>query len=864
MNVPSDERLREELAGHLEALAADFERQGLSPHAARRAARLKLGGDEQIRIAWREARRRTTLERWGRDLRRAARGLRRSPGYAAAVVCSLALAIGVNTAIFTLADAVLLRPLPYAQSGQLQFIRGAQGADFTSPLSYPNFRDWRDRNHSFTAMAAFSGTSAVLTGRGAAVSLQGEVVSANLFALLGVHPALGRGFRPEEDQPGADGGTDAVVISHALFEQRFGGQPATLGTTITLSGKPYTVVGAAPPGFDFPPGNDPRDYWITSAAYAEPEPGKTPIGANRDASFLAAIGRLRPGVTTAAARGDLDRIAATIRGPRHLSDVYPDASILNLHDAVVGDFRPALLLLWASVAMVLLVACANLAGLGLARGLAKLPELRLRAALGAQPRDLLVAVLWEAGVLAAAGGTIGCALAVPAVHFMAPKVGPGFELAINGTVLLYAAALAAAALALFGSWPAVAAMRGAATAPGQGITPSRRQQRGRAALVVAEVSLTFMLVAAAGLLGRSLVTLQRQDPGFNPHQVLTFRLILPESLPRDRRAAKFQELLDRLRALPGVRSAAVAAQLPWALSVTRTTLARAFGQAVPRQKVRGFDVNAVGGNYLATLQIPLRRGRAFTAADAAGAGQVALVNEDFVHQVLSGHDPLGERLTPNLDNNAARIVVGVVGNVRAPGQPPDPILYLPYAQEPMFGALYVALRAERGDPMALLPTVRHQVQAANPDWALVSASSLDAYGATFLQTARMLAWLMGVFGALAMLLALTGLYGLVAYSVRQRQREFGVRIALGATPGDLYRLVLGAGLRLAACGLLLGGLGLIAIRGWLASQLYGVGALDPVTLGAVAAALIAAALLAAWSSAHRAARTDPMQALRQE
>ncbi|MGH9485961.1 MAG: ADOP family duplicated permease [Terriglobales bacterium] len=852
-----ENRLREELASHLAALAAEFERQGLAPVAARRAARLKLGGEEQIRMLWHDARHRSWFEAWARDVRLAARSLRRSPGYAAAVIVTLALAIAANVAMFSVAWAFLLRPLPYAHPRQLAMIHGSQARGYQSPVSYPLFLAWRERNHSFSTMAAFTESSGVLTGSEAAEYVAGAVVSADFFSLLGVHPSAGRFFRAAEDHPYADAGTDAMVISHALFERRFGGSAKVLGSVVRLSGKAYTLVGVAPPGLAFS-GASP-DYWITAAAWFEPQAGqKQPVGEARNASFLwANVGRLRAGVSIAAATRDLDRISAARRGKRSMSDVDANAWIKPLRQGLLSSLTELLHLLWAGAGLILLIACANLAGLGLARGRARLPELRTRVALGARPRDLLRALLCESSLLAAAGCAAGCALAVPAVAVLKAQASiPGFVPHWDATVLVYTMALGVLAAVLIGCWPAWAAARGALSGKPSGA------QRGRGVLVAAEIAVALLLVAAAALLGRSLYGLAAENPGFDPHQVLTASLTLPDAMRPSRRPQAVQSLLDRVRALPGVAAAGAGLELPWGNGSWRTVLS-GHGM-VP------FDEVPVTPGYFETLRMHLLRGRAFTASDGAGAAPVVIVNQRLLQKLRAvlpsfPASGLGVAITPEMPRTVPRTIVGVVANVVTPGQWTHARLYLPYAQVPRLSpTMSVAIRAARGDPMALLPAVRKQLAAVDPDLALGAAQPLAGNRGNWAGPPEAAAAVAGAFGILALLLAATGLYGLMAYAVRQRQRELAVRVALGAQRRDLYRLVLGGAARLTMCGLLAGGAGLLLLRPALASQLYNLSPLDPASLIAAALLLASVALAAAWFPARHAARADPMRALRTE
>ncbi len=869
--MADESRLREELAQHLAELTAEYERQGLAPETARRAARLRLGGEEQIRVLWREARRFAWLEHWGRDLRLAARSLRRSPGYAAAVIITLALAIAANAAIFSVTDALLLRPLPYLQPQELVIAQGSSRAHRWAGISYPQFRAWRDQNHSFSGMAAWGGADGVLTGHGQAVHLAGMIVSANLFSLLGVRPAVGRFFRRGEDRPHADDGVDAIVISHRLFERRFAGRAAALGSVLKISGHEFVLVGVAPHGFVFPPGMA-EDYWITAAAWAEAKPGLAPPSQSTGFRFLEPIARLRPGVTVEQATRDLDAVSDALRRQHHNGGMYSDARVSGFRQTFVAAFATELKLLWAGAGLVLLLACANLAGLGIARGVAQLPALRTRVALGARPRDLMAGMLAETAMLAVGGCAAGMALAWPVILELGRQMeAPGFTPILDGRVVGYTVALGVAAMVLIGCWPAWMASRGAAAADAARVTGGREAQRSRSALVVAEVAIALVLVAAAGLLGRTLYHLAHRDPGFDPRQVLTAQLTLPESMPLARRPEVVRKFLDRVGGLPGVTAASAGFTLPWSGMWSLNSLAGAGGTPMPRGRAFGFDVVQVTPGYFRSLRMPMLRGHGFDERDTVNAALVVVVNQRFVAELrqampsLRADAAVGMAVKPYIGNNMpARTIVGVVGDIVTPGSATHAALYLPYAQDADVWSLSLAVRAAQGDPMVLLPAVRRQLAEVSRDLALGEAQPLTANWNNWGQQPEMAAGTAGIFGILALLLAATGLYGLMAYAVRQRQRELGVRVALGAQRSDLYRLLLGMGLRLTVIGLGIGAAGIWAVRGLLGSQLYGLSPLDPATLAAATGVLAGAAVVACWLPARRAARTDPMRALRTE
>ncbi|MGH9475470.1 MAG: FtsX-like permease family protein [Terriglobales bacterium] len=524
---------------------------------------------------------------------------------------------------------------------------------------------------------------------------------------------------------------------------------------------------------------------------------------------------------------------------------------------MVSFISELLRLLWAGAALILLIACANLVVLGLARGMALIPALRVRVALGARPRDLLRSLLSETVILAAAGCALGFALAVPAVRLLQIRLGaPDFMPAIDLRLLAFTVGLGVFTVLLIGCWPAWLAARGAVTSSAGRFT-APNAQRSRSVLVTAEVALALVLAAAAGLIGRSFYALAHTDPGFNPDGVLTAQLSLPQSIPLARRAAVFRAFLDRIRALPGVAGAGAGAEQPWGGILDTASLDGSVMAAI----------SAITPGYFRVLQVALLRGRLFTPQDTVHSAQVAIINQRLLQKLRAANssfpaNPIGASIT--WAGNKPWRIVGVVGDVVLPSQPPDGRAYFHETQVPDFSALYIELRAKRGDPMVLLPALRKQLAATNPDLALGSPQPLAANRANWAAQPEAATEVAGLFGVLALLLAATGLYGLTAYAFRQRERELGVRMALGAQRTDIYKLILSTALLLTSIGLLLGGAGLYLIRGALASQLYGLGPLDPLTLAAAVTVFAVVALAASIWPARRAVRADPMRTLRTE
>ena len=799
------------------------------------------------------------------DLLYAFRRLRQSPAFSLVAIATLALGIGANSAIFSVVNAVLLKPLPFDEPDRLVRVAQTWEGRTTGIYSPQNFLDVQASARDFESLAAIDGGGVTLTGRGAPVRLEGADVSASFFDVLRVRPALGRAFVDGENDPDRN---KVVVLSDRLWRERFGADPAIVGRTVQLNRETYQVVGVAPAGFAYP---EDAELW-TPIAYDTVFRTKS-----RGAWYLGVIGRLKPGVSVDHASQEVATIAA------RLAREYPDADegvggeATSLHQAMVTRARPALLVLLGAVGLVLLIACVNVANLLLARVAGRETELAVRTALGAGRGRLIRQLLTESVLLGLLGGGAGLALAGAFLDGLlglqpqgVPRLG---EVHVDRAVLAFAAFLSVLTGLLFGVLPA-AQMTRRAPAPGlregsRGVLGGRGQ-RLRAGLVVGQMALAMMLLAGAGLLMRSFSQLRRVDPGFPPASALTFRLALPESAYKEeaRQAAFYDELLGRLAALPGVRSAGAVQGLP--LSGSRFGLSFEVKGRPPLPPARqpSMEVRVATPGYFGAIGIPIVRGRGFEPGDTASSRPVVVISEAAVRRYFPGEDPLGQWITIGWGRpggaKAGGEVVGVVGDVKQLGlaeeNPPE--IYLPHAQLPI-GAVDVVLRTSVA-PRSLAPAVTAVVRSLDAELPIARLSTLDEVVARSISQPRFYVLLLGSFAGTAMLLAALGIFGVMSYAVVQRSREIGIRVALGADPKQVLGMVLGQAARLAAAGVGLGLVGALSLSRVIASLLFAMSATDPATLAGVAALLMAVALLASYLPARRATRMDPLAALRSE
>jgi putative ABC transport system permease protein len=789
------------------------------------------------------------------DLRYACRALLRNPGFAAVSVLALALGIGANSAIFTVVNSVLLQPLSFYKADQLVRVRERNlKAGFPQfSLSPGNYLDFRDHNHTFSGIAAFGGQGLNLAGGAEPERLRGAKVTGDFFDVLGRKPSYGRTFTTEETQLGRH---RVAILSYGFWQRRFAGSPGALGQTLKLNEELYTVIGVMPADFQFP---ERTDIWTPLAMDLQ-------NWQQRGGHYLGGIGRLKPGSAMTAAQADLNAIAARAEKDSPASNSGWDTTLQSLQESVVGEIRPAIATLTAAVGFVLLIACVNLANLLLSRSSARRQEIGIRSSLGAGQGRLIRQLLTESLLLAALGAALGLALAWAGTRLLVnlnPDILPrAKEIALDVRVLGFTAAIAVLTGVLFGLAPAIHMAR---IDLHSALREGSRGNALRSVLVVGEVALALVLLSGAGLLMRSFYRLQSMNPGFDPHGILTFRTNLPSAKYKgdEPQAAFYQRALERIRALPGVSAAGAAQIFPLAGDDYILSFEQIGKPPIPVGNQASAAYYAATPGYFAALRIPIKSGRDFTAHDDAAAPPVALISESMARQFYPSENPLGQRIRMANGSKPAEIV-GIVGDVRdeqleSKGRP---AVYEPAAQVP-FTTMYFGVRSQ-GDPAALISGVRTALRELDSELPLDAIGTVDSLVANALSQRRFSMLLMAIFAALALLLAMVGIYGVIAYAVAQATREIGIRVALGARRGDVLRMVFGYAGILLSTGL---GAGIVAAVGagrLLQSQLFEVRPADPTTYVAVAAALLATGLIACAVPAVRAMRVDPLVALRNE
>ncbi|MEA2691579.1 MAG: hypothetical protein QOJ16_966 [Acidobacteriota bacterium] len=796
------------------------------------------------------------------DLRYAARTLARSPGFTAAAALTLALGIGANAAVWSVVHAVLLRPLPYPHSERLVLLWETAPEVPRSSFSGPDFLDYRerlarqDRRGPFAGLAAFVASGVQLDSENGPERVRGCTASEGFFQILGARPALGRTFLAEDHRPGAP---PVIVLTDGLWRRRFGADPRIVGKALPVNGRSAIVVGVLPPGFRFsiPGFLNPVEVWTPLALIP---------GGDRGGRSLRVLGRLRPGVAQAAAREELAATAALLARQYPATNDGVGARLVPLHEQIAGASRRALLVLLAAVGLVLLTACANVANLLLARAAARRREIAVRSALGAGRWRLLSQLLAESLLLAALGGALGLLFAAWGLDLLVPLGGAELpradEIGFDAATLAFTVGAVLLTALLFGLVPAFHVAR---QGPGEGLRDGERggsgvgRQRARRTLAIAEVALALVLSTGAGLLIRSFLGLLDTRPGFEPRGVLTAAVSLPKWKYREgpAQAAAVAELLARVSALPGVRAAGAIDDLP--LDGDRDANSYTFEGKTDVKNMPSAEVRSITPGYFAAMRIPLRAGRPFTAADAAKAPPVAIVNQALARASFPGVDPVGRRLS--FDGKQWLEVVGVAGDVRdlALDAPPEPEIYLPHAQVPS-PRMTLAIAGGTG----LAAAVRQEARAVDRDLVVVRAQPMTEVIGAALAERRFHVLLLGLFAAAAFALAAIGVYGVISSGVAERTREIGIRVALGAGRGDVLRMVLGQGAALAAAGVAIGTAAALAASRLLAGLLYGVGASDPATFAAAALLLAGVALLASLLPAARASRLDPVRALKEE
>ena len=798
-----------------------------------------------------------------RDLRYALRTLRKTPGFTFFAVLTLALGIGATSTIFSVVNTVLLSPLPYRDAGRIVAVYEFSARDGVDgfPVSPANFLDWRRDAQSFASIAASRGQSMNFTGRGTVPErIFGARVTASYFEVLGLQPRLGRAFTAEEDAPN---GPRAVVLSDALWRRRFSADPTVVGQTVTLNNEPYTVVGVAPASLRLPSAE--TEFWLPF--------GFGPQDAeNRGAHSLGVVARLKPGVTVEQAGTEMKAIAARIE------QAFPEVQggfttlVRPLSEDIVGDARTPLLVLAGAVGFVLLICCANVANLMLARAAGRQKEIAIRSAIGAGRRDIVRQLLAESVVLAVVGGLAGLLLATWGIDLLValgprelPRLG---ELTVDGRVVGFALAASLLTGIVFGVAPALQASRADLNdtlkdgTKGSSAGPGRA--RARQALLVAEVAISLTLLVGAGLMIKSMARLRDVDPGFDAANLVVGSVSLPDAKYDTpvKRVAFYQQVLERLQNTPGVERAAFVANLP--LSGALAMSGYWIEGKTPRNdntQVPVASVYSVVGDYWGAMGIPLKRGRLLTDADREGAQRVAVVNEALVREHFGGEDPIGKRFLFDPNGEEFFEIVGVVGDVvhRGLGEAKPPQLYTPYAQT-AFGGLTAVVRGRNAGQLA--GALRREVRAVDADQPVARLRTMEEVIAEGIARPRFITILLGAFAGVALTLAVVGIYGVVAYSVAQRTQEFGIRMALGADAGRVLREVVGQAAKVTAIGVAIGVVAALFLSRALTTLLFQVGATDPATYAAIAAVLLGATVVASWIPARRATRVTPLSALR--
>ncbi len=799
------------------------------------------------------------------DLRYGIRTLLRRPGFTLIAVLALMLGIGANSAIFSVVNGVLLRPLPYADPERLVQVweyRPRQGMNQIE-VSSAEFAAWRDQNRVFEQIAAIDHADYNLTGNDEPQRISGARVSASYFPLLGVKPALGRTFLPEEDQPDHN---SVVVLSYGIWQGRFGSDPNILGKSVTLNGTACTVIGIMPRGFQLP----------HDAGLARPIAFTSAEQTTSGNHYLEVIARLKPGVTIKEAAGEMSAIAGRLEQTFPNTNVGHGVVLVPLHEQVVGEVRPALLVLLGAVGFVLLIACANVANLLLARSAARRKEIAIRTALGASRARIIRQLLTESLFLAVLGGAAGLLLAMWGVDLLirliANSIPRANEISLDGRVLGFTLLISLMTGLLFGLLPALQTSRPDLTESlkegGRDSAESFRRNRARSLLVVCEVALTLVLLIGAGLLIKSFLRLRDVNPGFNPAGTLTLELSLPASKYSDgaQIAGFYQQLLPRVEALPGVQAAGAVSVLPLSGNDESNFVGIEGHQPLPPGQALRAGRRIVNPDYFRAMGIPLKRGRPFTQADTRETERVMIINETMAHRFFApDEDPLGKRIRTGGGSSPWLSVVGVVGDVRHGGLDRDarPEMYFPYLQAPS-RSMALVVRAAAGDPLKLAGPVRGQVLSLDKDQPIGNVMSLEQLLAESVAPRRFSMLLLGLFAAVAMILAAVGIYGVMSYSVAQRTREIGIRMALGAQAADVLRMVVGQGMVLAVIGLGVGLATALAVTRVMSSLLFEVSATDPLTFAGVSILLAVAALLACYIPARRATKVEPVVALRYE
>ena len=851
------------MRSHLEMACERNLAKGMSPEQARRQALVDFGGLEQTRLIHREARGLPLLDTLLHDLRFAFRMLRKSPGFTAVVVLTLGLGMGSTTTIFSVVDSVLLRPLPYQNSPRLSRIQEMHPGSTSMGVTYATFLDLQRETTTIDNASAYREWVFNVTGRAEPAEISGALVSGNFFAALGSAPLLGRSILPGDDQPGAN--NRVVILSYALWQSRFGRDPDILGQPLMVNSEPYAVLGVMPPGFDFPnqsemwcplvPGGDFRD--------------------NRRAHLLTVLADAAPGKSTGDVNGELAALARHVeeRNPG-VDDPFLSLAAVPLQKSLSAPVRPALVILFMAVGMLLVIACANVANLLLARTAARNKEIAVRLALGAGRARLLTLFMTEGVFMSLLGGTMGLLLTEAGLGFiraLSSATLPRFaEIHLDWRVFAFASAISVLSGLFFGLAPALAGSKLDLNAPlkeghAEGGGTSRRISS--STLTVLQFALATILLAGAGLLGSSLLRVLRVNPGFNPERLLTLQVFLsPVKYPEgdSKSGITLHEMLEGIRTLPGVRSAGVVNCLPIIGGVSTDFVIE--GRPAPRLGDEpGSDIRVADYKYFSTMGIPLLAGRVFTEHDDGAAARVVVINETMARTFWPLQSPLGQRITmKDWGPPLTAQIIGVVGDVKSSGldEPVGPMIYWSYYQ---FGTIFnrIVVRTQ-ADPLRLVSAVKSRIWSVDKDQPVSQIKTMDEILSQSLARRRLYLMLLGVFAGVALLLAATGIYGVASYSVARRTREMGIRVALGAKRLDVLGLILLQAAKLAVTGESLGILVALAVTRLMSSMLFGISPADPLTFAGAVLLLTVVAFAACYLPARRAMRVDPMVALRYE
>jgi putative ABC transport system permease protein len=868
-----EREMEDEMRFHLEMQIEQNLAAGIPAEEAHYAARRQFGNQTWLKEASREMWSLNSIETLIQDLRYSVRMLMKSPGFTAVAALTLALGISANTAIFSVVNGVLLRPLPYYEPERLvmvwaeQPIQQAQLGVTDYPVTVADFVDWRNQNQVFEHMAAMFGHRPNLTGGGEPESVAALYASASLFPLLGARLAMGRAFLPEEDLAGAD---RVVVLGHGLWQERYGADPKIIGQKITLDNRAYTVIGVTAPGFQFPQrGEVPARFRVATKVDLYLPFGFTPAEMNdRMDDRLAVIARLKPGVSVEQASANMNFIARRLTEQNPQTNTDRGVRLTPLHQQAVGKARTALLVLLGAVGFVLLIACANVANLLLARAAGRQKEMAIRAALGASRWRVVRQLLSESLLLAISGGAAGLLLAWRLVELLLSIASDNLpraqDIRLDTRVAGFTLVVSLLTGIVFGLLPALQASKinfSEALKEGARGGAGLLRRRLRGFLVVGEVALALVLLIGAGLLIRSFARLTEVDPGFDPRRILMMNVWpQPPKYTNSQANAFHQRTLERVRALPGVEAAAMVHPAPLS-GESRSASFGIEGRPSPTEEPFNAGLRIISPDFFKTFRVPLVNGRLLAESDDVKAAPVVVVNESLARIYFANERPLGKRI---IISGETRAIVGVVGDVKhsALDEEAKAEIYLPMAQSTR-RHMSLAVRVS-GDPMQMVAAVRGQVRAADKEIPISNLQTMERLMDKSVAPRRFNMLLLGVFALVGLALAGVGLYGVISYTVTQRTREIGVRMAMGAQTGDVLRLVIGEGMKLALIGALLGLGGALALTRLLKTLLFGVSATDPLTFIVIAALLMIVALLACWIPARRAASMDPLVSLRVE